>query len=173
VIFWAFLLFFYRNPLRILPKNISNDESLIISPADGKVILIEVNDQEQKVSIFLSPLNVHVNWVPMNGVVKAIAHKSGRFLMAFKSESSELNERNDVVITNKFGTIKTRQVAGFLARRIACWVSVEEKLQLNQKYGMIKFGSRIDLFLPINVKLKVQSGEKVKGGLTIIGNFIP
>lgn len=172
-VFWGFLLFFYRNPKRALANDLAGDDSLIISPADGKVILIEQTEKGHKVSIFLSPLNVHVNWIPINGIIESINYKPGKFLMAFKSESSELNERNDIVVTNTYGTVKCRQIAGLLARRIACWVDIGRRVHLNEKYGMIKFGSRIDLFLPDNVKLNIHLGEKVIGGLTIIGKFAP
>lgn len=173
IIFLCFLLFFYRNPTRTLSAELLNDDSLIISPADGKVIFIESCEDSKKISIFLSPLNVHVNWVPINGKIEEVNYKPGKFLMAFKSESSELNERNDVLITNKYGSVLSRQIAGLLARRIACWFSPGRKVHLNEKYGMIKFGSRIDLFLPINVIVNVHVGENVQGGITILGKFTP
>jgi len=174
--FFAFLLFFYRNPTRKLQDlhmqdEVANYDSLILSPADGKIISIEQSEEALRVSIFLSPFNVHVNWVPINGVIKSVKHKPGKFLMAFKSESGELNERNDVLITNRCGSVLTRQIAGLLARRIACWFPLGRNVFLNEKYGMIKFGSRVDIFLPIDAILKVRVGQKVKGGITILGKF--
>lgn len=171
LMFFGFLLFFYRNPVRELSHQLLNDDSLIISPADGKIIFIELHNEFQKVSIFLSPFNVHVNWVPINGTVESVHYKPGKFLMAFRVESGELNERNDVLLTNKYGSVIVRQIAGLLARRIACWIAPGRKVHLNEKYGMIKFGSRVDLFLPTDVILNIHVGEKVKGGTTILGKF--
>jgi len=171
LVFFGFLLFFYRNPSRKLAAEQANDDSLIISPADGKIIFIEATNDTKRISIFLSPLNVHVNWVPINGVIESVDHKPGKFLMAFKTESGELNERNDVLIVNKYGSVLTRQIAGLLARRIACWFARGRKVQLNEKYGMIKFGSRVDIFLPKEALLNIHIGEKVKGGITILGKF--
>lgn len=169
---FGFLVFFYRNPIRTLSPNLANDKTIIVAPADGKVIFIELTEESKKISIFLSPFNVHVNWIPINGVIESITYKPGKFLMAFKSESGELNERNDIIITNKFGSVKTRQIAGLLARRIVCWLSPGKVVHLNDKYGMIRFGSRIDLFLPRNVSVNVQVGDKVKGGITVLGKFL-
>lgn len=175
--FFAFSFYFFRNPERTCPQA-QQDSSVLICPADGTVVDIQyskTNSLEgyaQKVSIFLSPIDVHVNWVPMNGRLQAVTYKPGTFTMAFLPKSSELNERNDIIITQD-GTKKilVRQIAGTVARRICCWVHQGEILHAGQKFGMIRFGSRVDILLPENVTLAVGVGQKVVGGQTVLGRW--
>lgn len=183
ILFWIalavflFCFYFFRNPERICQEALEN-ENVLVCPADGTVVAIEYNEENalegyaQKVSIFLSPLNVHVNWIPMSGIVSRVAYKPGSFLPAFLPKSSELNERNDVVITdNKNRSIMLRQIAGTVARRIVCWVQQGQTVAVGQKYGMIKFSSRVDIFLPKQVTLEIIAGQRVYGGQTVLGRW--
>jgi len=175
--FFIFSLFFFRNPERIC-KEALDDPSVLVCPSDGKVVDIVydkhagLDGYTQRVSIFLSAFDVHVNWVPMSGIVKQIAYKKGAFKLAFLPKSSELNERNDLLISDQNGkTIKVRQIAGLVARRICCWVNEGESVKTGQKYGMIRFGSRVDIFLPAEVTLNVGVGQRVYGGQTVLGRW--
>jgi phosphatidylserine decarboxylase len=178
-IFFFFCLYFFRNPERRCPQAIT-DPSLIICPADGTVIALEYNPDKQveesayayRISIFLSPFDVHVNWSPISGVVQALYYKPGAFMFAFLPKSSELNERNDVVVVGEKAYIMVRQIAGTLARRICWWVAEGDQLKAGQTYGMIRFGSRVDLFLPEQVLLSIKKGQRVYGGQTIVGRFV-
>ena len=173
IVIW-FSFYFFRNPDRLLPEIDSLD---IISPSDGKVIDIAYNldnpEYAQKISIFLSPLDVHVNWIPIDGEIEKVEYKSGTFAFAFTPKSSELNERNDIVIKdNKSRKVLVRQIAGTIARKIVCWIKNKEQVKLGQKYGMIKFGSRVEIFLPKDVEIKVKLSDRVIGGKTIIGKWL-
>ncbi len=179
LIFGLLLLsvYFFRNPERTCPEAMRND-AVLISPADGKVIDIQYDSSGrfdgyvQKVSIFLSPLDAHVNWTPMAGTVERVKYKQGRFMMAFLPKSSEFNERNDLVIKNKqVKSLIVRQIDGTVARRICCWVKPGDKLNVGQKYGMIRFGSRVDVLLPVDVALNVGIGQNVYGGQTVLGRW--
>jgi len=175
--FFIFSLYFFRNPDRMC-KEALDDPAVLVCPADGKVVDI-VYDKEnnldgyaQRVSIFLSAFDVHVNWAPMSGMVKEVVYKKGAFKLAFLPKSSELNERNDLLISDQNGkTIKVRQIAGLVARRICCWVKEGETVKAGQKYGMIRFGSRVDIFLPADVKINVGIGQRVYGGQTVLGRW--
>lgn len=169
-----FCFYFFRNPERVCLLA-RHDKHLIVCPADGKVVAIEaVNDPifSQKIAIFLSPFDVHVNWVPMASTVTDVVYHKGKFAFAFLPKSSELNERNDLVIITHAGIpLKIRQIAGTIARVIECWVKPGDHLVLGQKYGMIKFGSRIELFIPKNVTIMVQVGQRVYGGQTVVARI--
>jgi phosphatidylserine decarboxylase len=174
--FLAFCLYFFRNPERKAP---SYDLNILLAPSDGRVVAVEYSDDklfdgfEQRVSIFLSPLDVHVNWIPMAGHITTITYKTGKFCFAFVPKSSELNERNDIVLTDEYKrTIVVRQIAGTVARRIVWWVREGERVQQGQKYGMIKFGSRVDILLPKNVHVQLVEGQRVYGGYTVVGKWI-
>ncbi|GMU19004.1 MAG: phosphatidylserine decarboxylase proenzyme [Candidatus Babeliales bacterium] len=174
---FLFCFYFFRNPERMSPEA-SIDETVIVCPADGKIVDIQYdphggfNGYHQKISIFLSPLDVHVNWTPVAGVVEKIEYVPGKFTMAFLPKSSELNEHNDVIIRRADGkSILVRQIAGTMARRIVCWVKEEQRVSAGQKYGMIKFSSRVDLLLPEQAQLTVKMGQKVYGGKTVIGRL--
>jgi phosphatidylserine decarboxylase len=177
LLFFAFSFYFFRNPERVCAQAL-HDPSVIICPADGTVVDIQYKTTQdlegyaQKVSIFLSPIDVHVNWVPAKACVEDVNYKPGEFVAAFLPKSSLLNEHNDLILrceNNK--TILVRQIAGTVARRICCWVSKNQSLQAGQKYGMIRFGSRVDILLPDEVALSVGIGQKVLGGQTILGRW--
>lgn len=177
IIAFLFCFYFFRNPERICPDALI-DDSVIVCPADGKIVDIQYdpnggfNGYHQKISIFLSPLNVHVNWTPIAGAIKKIAYVPGQFVMAFLPKSSELNEHNDVVIERKDGkTVLVRQIAGTVARRIVCWAKEGQHVSAGQKYGMIKFSSRVDLLLPEEAKIYRKVGERVYGGKTVMGRL--
>jgi len=175
--FFLFSLYFFRNPVRICKEAI-DDLSVLICPADGKVVDIVYDKNKgldgyaQRVSIFLSAFDVHVNWAPISGTVKEVKYKKGAFKLAFLPKSSELNERNDLLLLGQNDkTIKVRQIAGLVARRICCWVTEGEHIRGGDKYGMIRFGSRVDIFLPEDVKLNVGVGQRVYGGQTVLGRW--
>lgn len=173
IVLLGLILQFFRNPKR---NTILNNQH-IIAPADGKVVVIEeVEEQEYfqdrrlQVSIFMSPLDVHVNRYPISGEVKYAKHHHGKFLVAWHPKSSIENERTTVVVENKnTGPILFRQVAGALAKRIVMYAKKGDKALQGTDMGFIKFGSRIDLYLPLNCKINVELNESVKGGLTVIG----
>jgi len=174
--FYAFCIFFFRVPNR----EIQADDRFINAPADGKIVVIEetneteyFKDKRIQVSIFMSPLNVHINWFPISGVVKYCKYHKGKYLVAWHPKSSILNERNTVVVENKSGIeILFRQIAGTVARRIVCFAKENQEATQGKQFGLIKFGSRVDIFLPKNVKIKVKVGQKVTGNRTVIAEFI-
>ena len=178
IVLLVFTIFFFRNPIRICSAALKNN-AVIVCPADGKVVDVQISrtgeleGYAQKVSIYLSPFDVHVNWIPYTGTVKDVIYKSGTFSLAFLPKSSALNERNDIIIQgDNAATIKVRQIAGTIARRICCWVKPVSRVNAGQKFGMIRFGSRVDIFLPANVRLEVGVGQRVYGGQTVLGVFI-
>jgi phosphatidylserine decarboxylase len=166
-----FMAFFFRDPERKIPEG----EGLFVSPADGKVILIKdiyekdyLKSDTKEISIFMSPLNVHVNRAPCDGNVSIIKYSPGRFKAAYKDEASIKNENIVMVLDGKEGRVLVRQVAGFLARRAVCKAKIGDVLRRGERYGIIKFGSRLDVYLPKDVKVAVNLGEKVKAGETVI-----
>ncbi len=169
-----FMAYFFRDPERIVPEG----ENIFVSPADGKVILIQ-NIYEEKflkseaveVSIFMSPLDVHVNRAPCDGTVEAVVHTKGKFLSAFKPEASLQNENIAMLLDTGQGRVLVRQVAGFLARRAVCRVKPGDSLRKGGRYGLIKFSSRLDIYLPKETHIKVKLGDRVKAGETIIGEM--
>jgi phosphatidylserine decarboxylase len=170
-----FMLYFFRDPERRIPQ----EENIFVSPADGRVILIQNVREDQylksdaaQISIFMSPLNVHVNRAPCDGAVESVVHTPGRFLSAFKHEASLQNENIAMVMDTRHGKILVRQVAGFLARRAVCRVKPGDALKTGDRYGIIKFSSRLDIFLPATAKIKVKLGDKVKAGETILGSNV-
>ena len=174
---FLFCFYFFRNPDRDYTSDLIKDPHGIVCPADGKIVdivqdLENAKEYHKKISIFLSPLDVHVNWIPVAGTIKKIDYVPGKFMFAFLPKSSELNEHNDIIIENKNGAkILVRQIAGTVARRIVCWAKQGDHVSAGQKFGMIKFSSRIDLFLPASSVITVHKGQKVKGGQTIIGRL--
>lgn len=171
--FFLFSLWFFRDPNRLIP----DDPNAIVCPADGKVISIqEVEDafvgKCTRIAIFMSVVSVHVNRVPINGVVKNIEYIHGKFLSAFKPETSLENERNAISIENERLRIKVVQIAGIVARRIISYVIVGDELKRGERFGMIQFGSRVELFVPPIVRICVRPGEKVTSGETIIGEIL-
>ena len=169
------ILQFFRNPSR----KIILDNNTIVAPADGKVVVIEetieteyFNDKRLQISIFMSPINVHVNRFPIGGIVKYAKYHPGLFLVAWHPKSSTENERTTVVVEHKNGQeVLFRQIAGTLARRIVYYCKEGEKATQGNEFGFIKFGSRVDLLLPTNVKVKVNLEQKVKGNETVIATF--
>jgi phosphatidylserine decarboxylase len=167
----AFMFYFFRDPDRAVP----HVQGQFVAPADGKVIVIRetveaeyLHDRVKQISIFMSPLNVHVNRVPCDGKVKSVKHTKGTFLAAYKDEASVRNEHIDMVLETRYGDILVRQVAGFVARRAVCRVTEGDVLQRGERYGIIKFSSRVDVYVPKDVVLKVQMGDMVKAGETVL-----
>ena len=170
----GFILYFFRDPERISPE----EEDVIVSPADGKVLSVEkvfderyVKEHVYKVSIFMNVFNVHVNRVPYPGIVKKVIYTPGKFYAANSGHAELENECNAVIITNQrsdkqFAVV---QIAGLLARRIVCWVGKNDAVDRGQRFGLIRFGSRVDLYLPQQVQLEVSAGQKVRAGETVLG----
>ena len=172
---FVIVLQFFRSPAISIIKN---DEH-VICPADGKVVVIEetVEDEYLKekriqVSIFMSPINVHINRNPISGIVKYYKYHPGKFLFAWNPKSSTENERTTVVVENKSGvSVLFRQIAGALARRIVCYSKEGQEVIQGDEFGFIKFGSRVDLFLPLGTDIKVGLGDTVKGGITVLAQL--
>jgi phosphatidylserine decarboxylase len=168
----AFMAFFFRDPQREPPK----DPRLVVAPADGRVTRVrqieEVNQQAATlVSIFLSPLDVHINRAPIAGEITNIAYTRGKFLMATDEKASLVNEQNALTIQGEKITVVCKQIAGILARRIICWKHAGERVSLGERFGLIKFSSRTDILLPPQVEVLVHEGARVRGGVTIIGRI--
>ncbi|MCH6235283.1 phosphatidylserine decarboxylase family protein [Cognataquiflexum rubidum] len=175
VVFYLLILQFFRNPFIQLP----NEEKLVFAPADGKVVVIEettetefLNDRRKQVSIFMSPLNVHVNRSPVAGIVEFFKYHPGKYLVAWHPKSSTENERTTMVISHKSGVkILVRQIAGAVARRIKWYVKEGTPLAQGGEFGFIKFGSRVDVYLPLDAEVLVSLDEKTKGGRTPIARL--
>ena len=168
---WFWVVAFFRLPNRTFTYG--NDK--IICPADGKVVVIEeaveteyFKDKRLQVSVFMSPINVHVNRNPVSGVVKYFKYHPGKYLVAWHPKSSTENERTTLVLGNDKGEILVRQIAGALARRICYYVKEGDNVKQNEEFGFIRFGSRVDLYLPLGTKVDVKIGDVVKGGITVI-----
>lgn len=169
----AFMAYFFRDPERHPPT----EEGVIVSPADGRVTRVRALAPDDArspkvVSIFLSPLDVHVNRAPIAGKITNVAYTKGKFLMATREETSLVNEQNTLTIEGPRTTIVCKQVAGVLARRIICWKRAGDEVQLGERFGLIKFSSRTDLVLPAEVEVVVLEGMRVRGGTTIIGRML-
>ena len=163
-------LAFFRDPDRIAPVV----PGAVLAPADGRVMrVVEVDDpwvgRAVRVSIFLSPLDVHVNRSPVAALVEGVQHAAGRFLAAYRDEASELNERCTLALQGEAARVGVKQIAGVLARRIVCRARQGDKLQAGERYGLIRFGSRTDLVMPQGTELRVRVGDRVRGGETIMG----
>ncbi|MEQ1643428.1 MAG: phosphatidylserine decarboxylase [Pyrinomonadaceae bacterium] len=159
-----FMMYFFRDPHRTVPTG----EGLIVSAADGRVTRIEENGDTKLVSVFLSPLDVHINRSPIKGKIKQIDYIPGRKMPATSDEASLVNERNSLLIEGEGVTVTCTQIAGILARRIVCWPETGDNLARGQKFGLIKFSSRTDLTMPSSVELQVKVGDRVRGGETVI-----
>ena len=167
-----FCLNFFRDPIRLIPRR----DNIIVSPADGKIIRIEkVNDEEVGdsiiISIFLNIFNVHVNRMPIRGSFEDVKYMKGKFLLAFNHKACDENERNTIKISTEIGTIKIVQIAGLLARRIICYAIKEDSMEIGERLGFMRFGSRIDLTIPSKVNLDIKLGQKVVGNRTVIGTY--
>ena len=158
------MAYFFRDPPRVIPEG----EGLIVSPADGRVTRIEEREDGKLVSVFLSPLNVHINRSPIAGKITSITYTEGKRMPATNDAASLENERNSLVIEGEGMTVTCTQIAGILARRIVCWAKESDNLERGQKFGLIKFGSRTDLLMPANVEIQVKIGDRVTGGETVI-----
>lgn len=170
VAFFLFLVSFFRVPKRAF----SMGDLSVVSPADGKVVVIEkvhekefLNEERIQISVFMSPLNVHVNWYPINGLIDHEEYRPGKFLVAWHPKSSELNEQTIIVLKTLEGTkLLVKQIAGALAKRIVCYAKKDERIKQGEELGFIKFGSRVDVLLPVNAKIKVELNQTVTGGVT-------
>lgn len=175
VILYLVVLQFFRNPIFDITKN----EKHVIAPADGKVVVIEETEETEyfktrrkQISIFMSPVNVHVNRMPVGGTISYYRYHAGKYLVAWHPKSSTENERTTVVAKMKNGTeVLFRQIAGALARRIKCYVTEGQPLEQGQEFGFIKFGSRVDIYLPLDAKVSVKIGDITKGGRTVIAEL--
>ncbi len=175
--FLIFILRFFRHPSRIIPNNIQPNE--ITSPCDGKVVVIEkvfepeyFKEERIQVSIFMSPNNVHVNWVPIDGTVMYAKYHPGKHLVAWHPKSSTDNERTSIVIKSSQGIeVLTRQIAGAVARRIVYYLKEGNVVKKGDELGFIKFGSRVDVFLPLNANIEVQMNDIVKGNISKIATI--
>jgi phosphatidylserine decarboxylase len=166
------MAFFFRDPRRQPPT----DSSLVVAPADGKVTRVRpVEDLGERsatvVSIFLSPLDVHINRAPIAGRITDVSYTRGKFLMATNENASLVNEQNALTIEGETITVVCKQIAGILARRIVCWKQAGDRVALGERFGLIKFSSRTDVLLPASVEVLIAEGARVKGGTTIIGRI--
>ena len=171
VLLALFFLWFFRDPSR----SITTEPGALVSPADGKVTeaeWIETPDGSRlRLSIFLNVFDVHVNRSPVEGTVTQVNHKRGLFLNAMRADSNVLNEQNTVVIESANGAVQVKQIAGLLARRIVCNVKTGDRVERGQRFGLIKFGSRVDVLMPSDAKLLVRTGDRVKGGSTVLASL--
>ena len=165
---------FFRSP----SIRITQNESHVLCPADGKVVVIEetyepeyFKDNRLQISIFMSPINVHVNRNPVSGVIKYMKYHPGKYLVAWHPKSSTENERTTLVIGNDRGDLLLRQIAGAMARRICFYVQEDDIVKQNDEFGFIRFGSRVDIYLPVGTKVDVKIGDVVKGGVTLLAHY--
>lgn len=176
LVVYLLIVNFFRSPKRIFPGDV---EDVVVAPADGKVVVIEkvfepdhFKDERIQVSIFMSPLNVHANWYPVDGVITRVEHQKGKFHKAWLPKASTENERSLVVVKMEDGReILVRQIAGAMARRIVTYAAVGEECFIDQHLGFIKFGSRVDVYLPLDAEIKVELNQKTVGNETVIANF--
>jgi phosphatidylserine decarboxylase len=170
-----FVSWFFRNPSRVIPQG----PRLVLAPGDGKVIAIEeefesrfIKDRSIRISIFLNVFDVHINRIPCEGVIEDVQYQPGLFLVASKPDATLRNEQNALMIRTVEGAkVLCVQVAGLIARRIVCWISPRDRAVLGERFGLIRFGSRMDTFLPLGTAIKVAVGDRVKGGETILGEL--
>lgn len=167
----AILLFFFRDPKRTIP----DDANLVVSPADGRVLVAGVADRDarppgewQQISVFLSPIDVHVNRVPISGRITSVTYTPGRFLPAYSPDAASANERCEIWIDHAGQQVVARQVVGILARRVVCRLRPGAVVATGDRYGIMKFGSRMDVFVPVTARLQVAIGDIVRGGETAI-----
>lgn len=172
ILFLGFTFYFFRNPNRIIP----GDSAVIVSPADGTILNIDFVEERlylkkkvQRITIFLSVFNVHVNRIPFTGKVEFLHYQKGKFKAAFNHKASEENEQHSIGLSHSKGKILFKQITGFIARRIISYLKENQNVEKGDVFGMIKFGSRCDVFFEDNVEIKVKIRDKVKGGETILG----
>jgi phosphatidylserine decarboxylase len=162
-----FFTWFFRDPRRKIVKN----DSHIISPADGTVLEVSSGQGGQVIRIFLSVFNVHLQRAPVSGNIRNVEYKPGKFLPAMKPEAHVENEQNIITLVSAKGNFEVRQIAGILARRVVSWVKAGQQVEQGQQIGFIKFGSQVDLTVPASAKIKVKTGDKVRGGLTVLAEY--
>lgn len=169
----AFFVFFFRDPARVVPSGA--DDSAVLAPADGRVLVAGPAQSDaappgewQQISIFLSPMDVHVNRVPVSGHVTRVTFSPGRFLPAYRHDAATQNERSEIWIDHAGQTVVARQIVGMLARRVVCRVEAGAEVRAGDRFGIMKFGSRMDVFLPPSATVTVTVGQKVRGGETVI-----
>ncbi|OFY38628.1 MAG: phosphatidylserine decarboxylase [Bacteroidetes bacterium GWF2_40_14] len=174
LVIFSFLLRFFRSPNRV----VLTDDTAVLAPADGKIVIVkEVYEGEYlkcnciQVSVFMSVFNVHINWFPVGGVVSYFKYHPGNYLVAMHPKSSEKNERTSIVVDHNGTPVLFRQIAGLLARRIVCYAKEGTEIEQGDQTGFIKFGSRVDIFLPIDSRIQVTRGQHVKGRQTVIARF--
>ena len=173
VVIFVWSITFFRVPTN---RKITHEENAVVSSADGEIVAIEeveekeyFHDKRIQVSVFMSAYDVHVNWFPMDGVVSYVKYHPGKKLFAINPKSSELNERNSVAVRDEEGReVLFRQVAGVMARRIVCNIKEGDKAEVGKEFGMIKFGSRVDFFLPIDADIQVEMGDDITGQETVL-----
>jgi phosphatidylserine decarboxylase len=168
----AFVAYFFRNPARVIPEG----DGVVVSPADGKVVVVEKLSgtapgapDGHSISIFLNIFDVHVNRSPISGELAEFEYRRGAFKAAFDPVASEINEQNILTIRGSNMSVVVRQVAGLIARRVVCWKKPGEKMDRGELFGLIRFGSRVDILLPKEVELRVKVGDRVKGGSSVLG----
>lgn len=174
ILFLLFSMFFFRDPDRVPPDK----DNIVLSPADGKVLFVKdvldndyIKGKARQVSIFMSPLNVHINRIPISGVVDYLKYFKGEYIAAFEDKASDRNERAIFGIQSEFGKVLFTQVAGFIARRIIYTIKLGDKVTSGKRFGMIKFGSRVDVIVPDNWQAKVKKGDKVLAGESILFEY--
>ncbi len=174
-VLWALFVRFFRDPVRV-PDAIEPD--VVLSPADGRIVGIEtvheprfVGGDALKISIFMSVLDVHVNRAPLAGTVRLVEHVPGRFLQAHREEASLVNEHNWIGLQGPYGRVLVNQIAGIMARRIVCWVTPGQSVSRGERLGIIKFGSRVEVYLPITAAASITEGEQVYAGKTVIARL--
>ena len=167
----AFFLFFFRDP----DRRIAQGDNLVVSPADGRVMVAgdpagqgAPPGQWKQISIFLSPMNVHINRVPVGGRITKVSYTPGKFLPAYKADAGAVNERSEIWIDHDGQTVVARQIVGILARRVVCRAEPDTVVKAGDRYGVMKFGSRMDIFVPVDADIRVRAGEDVRAGETVI-----
>lgn len=176
----SMVFIFFRDPDRTIPLMAINDDSYIIAPADGKVVeIVEVEENDylkqrcKRMSIFLSPLDVHVNRNPVTGIVEYYQYNKGEYLVAYHPKSSELNEHSKIGVMTRHGKVMYKQIVGVLARRLVCDIKVKDSIIAGERFGMMKFGSRMDIFVPMDCEFFVKVNDKVVAGETLLGKLKP
>jgi phosphatidylserine decarboxylase len=180
VVIILFACWFFRDPKRTVPQEALSNDTVVIAPADGKIVQIITLDEPrliqgraQRISIFLSPLDVHVNRVPANGTIVFSEYKPGKFLVAMDHRASEENEQTIIGLRNSAGSLIFKQMTGVLARRIVCEAKAGDVFKAGDKFGMMKFGSRMDIIVPENAQILVQEGQRVVGGESLMCRLHP